>query len=728
MSSNDSLDRLRRLLSGPAPDAEGPGPRRSGRFGRFLLQEQIGRGGAGAVYRALEEDLGRVVALKILHTDNEKLLARFSREAKLAARLSHPHIVPVHEVGEVDGTPYLSMRLIEGKTLEDVELPPREAAEAVRQAAEAVEYAHSQGIVHRDLKPANLLYDRDRNVWVTDFGLAKELEPGSSLTRTGATIGTPLYMAPEQAAGRRSDVRTDVYGLGATLYRLLAGRPPWTETNLADLLDQVRQVDPPPPSRHAPGVPPELETLVLKAMEKDPARRFASAREFADELSRYLEGRRIETTRPSAAARWVRRRTLALVASVLALGVAGLVVVQVVRSSQARAEERRQSEERERVLQDLSKLWADLLLKRQRWSQAQTDPRETRAAIEKSISELGAFLEAHPGLPQAWYVRARGRQWIEDLDGALADATRAVDLAPDFAAGWSLVGWLRLERQERARYIDRMRPETQQVFDEEVRRAREALQKGRLPGGAADAFFRPEELETARVISTALMKGYGENDFDGAVEFLKKEHRSAPSEEACYWIGWMTGAGPEAEKWQTEALRLMPHFGKAYRARGYSRFIQEQWTQASLDCDAALQVNPNDIFSRSYRAQARVYANNMKGALEDCDEVLRLRPGWVSGHSVRAWVRRVAADYAGALEDDLHCVKGDPTNAAFLLCMAIDRRMLAEGQAPGPARKLLEQAESDLRRALELSATFPGVRQTIEEELGRVREAVEKSR
>jgi serine/threonine protein kinase len=294
--------------------AAGPLPWRT--FGDYELLAEIARGGMGVVYQARQRGLNRLVALKMIlagRLATAEDLQRFRTEAEAAARLRHPNIVAIHEVGEVDGQLFFSMQLIEGRSLtqrlSEGPLPGRIAAGYVRPIARAVHYAHRQGIIHRDLKPSNILLDHDDQPYVTDFGLAKRLGAADSgQTRTGAVLGTPSYMAPEQAAGKNKELgpACDVYGLGAVLYELLTGRPPFRSDTPLDTLLQVLENDPVPPRLLNPKVEHDLQTICLKCLEKDPLRRYASADELAADLERYLDGEPIRARSYNLLARLTR--------------------------------------------------------------------------------------------------------------------------------------------------------------------------------------------------------------------------------------------------------------------------------------------------------------------------------------------------------------------------------------------------------------------------------------
>ena len=314
-------------------------PTRIRYFGDYEIVREIARGGMGVVFLARQRTLNRPVALKMIlagQLADLDAIRRFYIEAEAAANLDHPGIVPIYEVGQHEGQHYFSMGFVEGQSLSQrlVEgpLPVREAAELIRRVSEAVEYAHSHGVVHRDLKPANILLDQNGNPRVTDFGLAKKVQGDSGLTGSGQIMGTPSYMPPEQAGGTRGGVgpAADVYALGATLYALVTGRPPFQASTAMDTVIQVISDEPVPPRRLNVSVPRDLETICLKCLEKDPAKRYASAAALGEDLRRYLAGEPI-TARPVGQAertwRWCRRKPLVagLIASLAAALLAGFI-------------------------------------------------------------------------------------------------------------------------------------------------------------------------------------------------------------------------------------------------------------------------------------------------------------------------------------------------------------------------------------------------------------------
>ena len=314
-------------------------PTRGQVIGNYEILAEIAHGGMGVVYRARQRNLSRIVALKMLRSGPLAGPAerhRFRAEAEAFARLDHPNIVPIFDVGEQDDRLFFTMRLMEGGTLgQHAARTPRDAARLLAVVADAVHYAHQRGFLHRDLKPANILLDAEGRPHVSDFGLAKRLaavpdDPAGELTQSGAILGTPSYMAPEQAGGTKGGVTTaaDVYSLGAILYELLTGRPPFrAETPLATLL-LARDTEPENPARLRPQLDRDIQTICLKCLEKDPRQRYASAAELADELRRYVDGKPI-LARPvgtlEAFTRWCRRRPL--VAALAASFVVGFALV-----------------------------------------------------------------------------------------------------------------------------------------------------------------------------------------------------------------------------------------------------------------------------------------------------------------------------------------------------------------------------------------------------------------
>jgi serine/threonine-protein kinase len=308
------LTALHRELCGTAPETSAEAPRR---FGDYELIAELGHGGMGVVYHARQVGLNRPVALKVMRNGpfaSEAEMRRFRTEAEAAANLDHPNIVPIYEVGRREGIAYFSMRLVTGGGL-DGQLgrfvgDPRAAARLLATVARAVQFAHDRGFIHRDLKPSNILLDERGRPLVADFGLVKRVEAVGSAASESGVVGTPAFMAPEQASGRAVGAAADIYSLGAILYQMLTGRPPFRGATVTETIAQVLGREPIPPQLLRPGIPRELALICLRCLEKAPGSRYPSAAALADDLERFLrgEGIRIDRPRPwTRLNRWVRR-------------------------------------------------------------------------------------------------------------------------------------------------------------------------------------------------------------------------------------------------------------------------------------------------------------------------------------------------------------------------------------------------------------------------------------
>lgn len=395
-------------------------------LGDYVLEKEIAHGGMGVVYRARQLSLGRTVAVKLLllgrHSSPESI-QRFQREARSAAALRHPHIVPIFEVGEYEGQHFFSMELIEGQDLaqrlREGPLPLRQGAEYLQTIARTVHYAHSQGVLHRDLKPSNVLIDASGEPRLTDFGLAKPLDGSSDLTETGRLLGSPNYLSPEAAAGRADALgpASDVYSLGAMLYELLTGRPPFLAPSLPDTLLRIRDAEPVSPRRLNPAVPVDLETICLKGLEKAPAARYATAQELAEDLGRWLRSEPI-LARPvpawERAWKWSHRNPrVAVLLLVSVLAGLGLIATLTIANARIRLANARTAVEAEESRQRLVRLNVQTGNRHV----ADRDPLTALAWFVEALAlergdpgreeihrrQIGAILRRAPELEQIWF-------------------------------------------------------------------------------------------------------------------------------------------------------------------------------------------------------------------------------------------------------------------------------------------------------------------------------------
>jgi eukaryotic-like serine/threonine-protein kinase len=378
-------------------------------FGNLDLFEEIGRGGMGVVYRARQTGLDRIVAVKVLlraQFAGGEERERFHREAQAVARLKHPGIVGIFDVGQDDGVPWFSMEHIAGKSLEQLvrehPMDAHEAARCVKQVAEALQHAHDHGVLHRDLKPSNILLDEDNQPRITDFGIARigmTGTAGAELTRTGQMLGSPGYTAPEQALNGKAEVRTDVYGLGALLYHLLTGRPPFQGPTLDAILVQLRESDPLSPRKLNPSVPRDLETICLKCLQKSPESRYTSATAVAEDLSRFLSGKPIHARSLGLlgrAWRWTRRHPgIAALLVIIVLLISGLIGGSLAFARhQARMEHRSSliSEARSLRQTRLAGSRTESLNKlKEAWAIAPSDEIRTEAVACLTLPEIGGL-------------------------------------------------------------------------------------------------------------------------------------------------------------------------------------------------------------------------------------------------------------------------------------------------------------------------------------------------
>ena len=430
--------RLKAILALPATRADDRAEPPLPEFPGHEVLGRLGRGGMGIVYRARDVRLGRIVALKTLaeaRYATREQVERFLDEARAVARLRHPNIVGIHASGEHEGQTYLSLEYVDGGSLAqrlvDGPMAPRPAAEMVETLARAIDAAHRAGVVHRDLKPANVLLTAEGAPKVGDFGLAKLMDSDSALTCTGQVMGTPSYMAPEQAEGHSGRVGppADIYALGAILYQALTGRPPFLGESALETIKLVTTTEAVPPTRLRPGVPRDLETICLKCLEKEPARRYETAAALADDLRRYLDGRPIEA-RPVGPAgrllRWGRRNLVlatvsAALAAVFALGAPGFFALWLA----ARADRERADRERQTAVAALGEA------ERAR-GQADEARHRAEAARDRALSAIrnivyteGGDLALEEARPYRQALTAMGLREAEELVRVLEGETQS---------------------------------------------------------------------------------------------------------------------------------------------------------------------------------------------------------------------------------------------------------------------------------------------------------------
>jgi tetratricopeptide (TPR) repeat protein len=682
---------------------------------RYEIGEQVGEGAVSIVHRGIDRELGRPVAIKFLRDgllSLEKVRERFQREARSLALMDHPNVVKVHDVGSSGPRLFLVMELVEGgslgRLLMDEPLGSRKAIALLEQAARGVQHAHEKGIVHRDLKPDNILVAGGSVAKVADFGLAHLADSGTSLTRTGTALGTPMYMAPEQVSGRPDvTVRTDVYALGAMLYQVLTGRTPFDAETVSRVYEKILQEDPSP----APG---ELGTVALKAMEKDPSRRYPSAAAFADELRRWLAGEPVDARPVSTLGRAWRRVTRHRVRLAVALLVAAAIATAVFYTSWSRG--RIEGVERAtHLLESANKL---LVTANAASYAAATDAADLQRDAQRARGLIEQALDRAPDL--ALCHHRMGEMWELTGDYAKAEASfrRATQLNPRFGPAHYRLGRILLwqgylaslnmwtvpdpadrERGERlardgARAIEVASSEGSEFDDPLLREVAAAM----------IAYLRNDAPLVHRLCAEAIRK-YGRRQ--GAEEFhwlqglvtKKKTDQMASFNEALAirpkfplalysraWTGGQPGNGPADF---TEAMRCAPgfseplifrgshyltdpktidqavadfdelirrgvHLAPAYNGRGFAWIKLKDYEKAAADFSEAIRIKPDGYHLPWIgRAEARLRRGDAIGAVADAGRAVDIEKGEgrKSCLAMRGRARAAAGDRAGAIED-----------------------------------------------------------------------------
>jgi len=671
--------------------------------GRYRLDERLGGGGGGQVWKAWDPELARPVAIKFVRGTAPDDLARFEREARAVARLAHPHIAALYEAGEEAGRPYLVLEYVPGATLRArIGHDRARTVRLVRDAARAVAAANAAGIVHRDLKPDNLVVDptgREPRICVLDFGLARPVEAGSTLSAAGDLIGTPAYMAPEQARGDAVDARTDVYGLGATLYEVLTGRPPFRTRDLAALLARIQRYDPAPPRSIDRTIDRSLDAIVLKCLEKDPVRRYPGAAELAADLTRWLDGAPVAARAPSPGRRLLRaagRHRWALAASAVAALVAGLTAPLLVdrtlltrhsatletAAAHARGLDRAR-ELVERARPHLERAEAAL-------NSTDAPLSEITDALGRARPLLEEARDAAPTSAAALHLLGRAHELAGDLASAERSWRRAIAIDPGFAPARLRLGRLLVARAFSDGGWSRREEERAAGRDRCSAVAREA---------AALLEDAPFSDDQAGVLARAVLAA-AQGDYDRSLHLAR--HAIARWEgcaglEEFHWLAGSTDRTIEEQlRHLDRAIELRPRFAEALAFRGSLRLRAGDTAGAAADFSAvrplrprdannltmlgkaimtrepdaaiaalgaAIEIDPSIVTAWTVRALARLSLSDEAGAVRDCDEALRLDPDNADAHVVRGDIARVRRDYDGALEALTRAIELDPRHA-----------------------------------------------------------------
>ncbi len=676
------------------PDLKSAANDPSRRFGRYVLGARLGKGGMGEVWRAWDTQLNRWVALKFLvGPPSEEYLLRFQREAQAVAQLEHPGIAAIYDSGDVNGRAYIAMQLVDGKTADNLKPDVRTALSIVADAALAVQFAHERDIVHRDIKPSNIMVDKEGRTFVLDFGIAR-IRQGvdAKFSQTGLIMGTPPFMSPEQVNdSTRISPRSDVYSLGATLYALLTGRAPFTGKTVDAILMAVLHDEPYAPRSLRSSIPYEVETIVLRAMDKNPNQRYFTAKALAEDIGHYLDGEPIQAHRPSIIYRFrkhvAKRKAMIVVAGATA-GVALMIAIAAYVLLLGRSYDDHVREARRAL--DAGD-WHRALAECDRASALRTNPevaalaRDARAKIDAAKASQWRT-ERHNLLLEklrpidALIIETRPLFYVQDMDipAQLRNIEKALDelakLANDpnyveFGEAWRALGLGRYFTGDGARAEEALlRAERSMPNDALINYTLARIAVETRGTWALGRTAEPDEQAVARMYRAsqgapktleqhvfAAFKAVAERRWTDAISLAREGLQTYGTEMGTeeFWlvIGGSSDNDRDAVEALTKAIARKPHHALARYMRGEKRRLLGSPREAVEDYDAVIRINPRFTHAYEQRGGLRFQANDPRAAMEDFDKALALDPRSYNARFNRALCRLALQNNSGALED-----------------------------------------------------------------------------
>ena len=698
-------------------------------FGDYELLEEIGRGGQGVVYRARQKSLNRTVALKVIGLGrwaSTPHLKRFRHEAEAAARLEHPQIVPIYEIGERDGSCYYSMKFVEGGQLDELvrrePVSPRHAAELLVKIARTVQFAHERGILHRDIKPGNILLDREGEPHLTDFGLARLIEQESTVTNSFDVLGTPSYMAPEQAAGHTKELTAsaDVYALGAVFYQMLTGQPPFAGGTTYETIRLVIETEPRNPRLWNPKVDVDLATICLKCLEKDPQKRYETAEALARDVERWLRHEPIRARRAGVITRgrkWVRRNpaTVISVASMVGLLIAvgvllwrsdfirplpstGIAVLPFENLSEDKDNAYLADAIQDEILTRLSKI-ADLkVISRTSTQHYKSRPENLRDIakqlsvahiLEGSVQKNGGAVRVNVQLIKA---ATDAHVWADTFDRSLGDI-----FSFETEVAKAIADQLRAKVTGQEEQVIAARPTTSvEAYDAYLRGLAYSLRMIYTPGNALSAQKYLKEavrLDPQFALAWASLsyvdaRGYLTRNLQPTLGLREEAQQAADTAlslqpnlgEAVIAKGYYHYACLKdydtAEHYYEQARHLLPNSSRIAESLAYVARRRGRWDQSESYFNEAERLDPRNVYLLTQHAQSYILLRRFPEAVRTLDQVLNITPDDPDAIAIMAGVAQAQGDLprASALLASLRLAADDPSALETQIYQAILER------------------------------------------------------